>query len=100
MSAHAPDPWMIDPDSDLKVWDTSHNPRCVASCHNKSDAAHIVRCVNAHDALVAALEKFVRHVGQMSVSRATFGLIPPVDAAMLHIAYGEARSALAKAGAP
>jgi len=46
-------PWFVSAKDDSNIFadDGSH----VAACAESSDAAHIVRCVNAHDDLLAAL---------------------------------------------
>ena len=64
---HTPTPWTQD---DRRILDPQG--RQIAVCHSDfigkvsgaQDAAHIVKCVNAHDELVAALrqaERFVWH---------------------------------------
>jgi hypothetical protein len=55
---HTPNPWLADVDGGLMVEnDDPDQPPCeLGKLHFPADAAHIVRCVNAHDELVAALE--------------------------------------------
>lgn len=79
MSAHTPTPW-ADPRFDGapgSIW-TTDGSKQIASCdwrdaegnntcaeladsmdERRANAAHIVRCVNAHDALVAAAERLI-----------------------------------------
>ncbi len=55
MSEHTPTPWAA---SDVRVDATARKahegPTCIAS--SVANAAHIVKCVNLHDELVAAME--------------------------------------------
>lgn len=39
--------------------DNGKGRKRIATCENKEDAAHIVKCVNAHDELVMALQDIV-----------------------------------------
>ena len=77
MSAHTPVPWTHD--GWHRVQDSSGRA-VIADTEEMADAAHIVRCVNAHDELVAALWEIARET---------------VDP----IAQNAACAALAKAGA-
>ena len=58
----------------------------IAECGGKEDAAHIVRCVNAHDVLVSALRGMLNARG-------------PQSEQAWAILEHDARAALAKAGA-
>lgn len=64
--SHTPTPWSIesndlvtiyaDDDCDLHpIASTAGNPTCRMLDEQEANAAHIVRCVNAHDELVTAL---------------------------------------------
>lgn len=65
MSGHTPIPWHVSRRNDRAVStpiggvETSHRftPHRVCLADSARNAAHIVRCVNAHDELVAALAK-------------------------------------------
>ena len=61
MSKHTATPWSVDPENARKV--IGADGSFVADCNGLADedcdaanAAHIVRCVNSHDALVSALQ--------------------------------------------
>jgi hypothetical protein len=64
--AHSPTPWSVGKYVPELVRDAKDNG--VASCarlgdgNEEANAAHIVRCVNAHDALVAALKECFGYV--------------------------------------
>ena len=55
---HTPGPWIADADGGLMVENNDDNqpPVEIGKMHDVADAAHIVRCVNFHYELVAALE--------------------------------------------
>lgn len=60
-SNHTPLPWRIG-DAGLTVFGPktdAPSPKTVAHS-NRADAAHIVRCVNSHEALTEALERVVQ----------------------------------------
>ena len=75
------------------VWD--HTGKWVADC-NREHAARIVQCVNAHDALVSALQGCVERLGIVIESDTDDALhgASPDDVA----AYEAARAALEAAG--
>lgn len=53
-SKHTETPWNVHATYRDEVWaEDTH----ICEVHEKGDAAHIVRCVNAHDDMLAALEK-------------------------------------------
>ena len=52
MSKHTPTPWKHELDNRI-----SSDGMIFVKCFDDNDAAHIVKCVNAHDELVAALEQ-------------------------------------------
>ena len=54
MSAHTPTPWRVSGTSYIMP---SQGKEVIADCFgDKNDAAHIVLCVNAHDALVTSVK--------------------------------------------
>ena len=61
---HTPTPWKVGASSKVKIF-RSDDLTMVCECdhsqitfeESESNADHIVRCVNSHDALVAALDK-------------------------------------------
>ena len=75
------------------VWD--HTGKWIADC-NREHAARIVQCVNAHDALVSALQGCVERLGIVIESDTDDALhgASPDDVA----AYEAGRAALAVAG--
>ena len=77
------------------VWD--HTGKWIADC-NRVNAARIVACVNAHDALVSALRGCVERIGIVIESDTDDALhgASPDDVA----AYEAGRAALAAAGSP
>ena len=77
------------------VWD--HTGKWIADC-NREHAARIVQCVNAHDALVSALQGCVERLGIVIESDTDDALhgASPDDVA----AYEAARAALEAAGSP
>jgi hypothetical protein len=85
MTAHTPTPWK---QLNKGMVATSDESAVVGTFHNANggpdNAAHIVRCVNAHDELVAALasiENWATHAA---------------EGTLLRTIYDEARAALAK----
>ena len=68
MSAHTPAPWTISDHSNTDIADAKGDPVGETfsrywdghtdhfDAERRANAAHIVRCVNAHDELVAALQ--------------------------------------------
>jgi len=92
---HTPTPWFV---GGVTIWDTSGRS-LIAECpqpewlgarkltNREANAAHIVKCVNAHDAFVAALRDLL--------ARAEAELADPEDVWEV----GAAHAALAKAGA-
>lgn len=101
MSAHTPTPWVLvhpvgdekpsivnmtaDAKVDYYIAEMIGNYKAAGA-----DAAHIVRCVNAHDELVAALSDLLSEVNAAGLGSAKDFGWPAVTAA--------ARAALAKAG--
>ena len=77
------------------VWD--HTGKWIADC-NREHAARIVQCVNAHDALVSALQGCVERLGIVIESDTDDALhgASPDDVA----AYEAGRAALEAAGSP
>jgi hypothetical protein len=64
---HTPTPWRFevvgsagDYSNPVDVCEIATEYKRIAEYVNESDAAHIVRCVNAHDELVAALTKIAQ----------------------------------------
>ena len=59
---HTQTPWKYDAEENIIIWadapEYEHDRICrmIAEEADKANAAHIVRCVNQHDALVAALK--------------------------------------------
>ena len=49
---HTPTPW------EIEGYEVYAQNEAVAMCETEADAAHIVRCVNAHDGLVEALSEY------------------------------------------
>ena len=77
------------------VWD--HTGKWIADC-NREHAARIVQCVNAHDALVSALQGCVERLGiviESDTDDAPHGASPDDVAA-----YEAGRAALEAAGSP
>ena len=56
MNAHTPTPWALHRDAMRIIGNAGPaHGIAVANTFDADDAAHIVRCVNSHDALIAAL---------------------------------------------
>lgn len=55
---HTSTPWSVSTHSQ-SIWGGPSMARLVARIPRESDAAHIVRCVNAHDNLVAATKSMI-----------------------------------------
>lgn len=95
---HTPTPWGYRADSLSLVGYYENGRQLVASFRSGTisgeDAAHIVRCVNAHDKLVAAL----RFVEATLASVAVPSGCPEVSRAFADLLDGT-RAALAEAGA-
>ena len=62
--SHTPTPWVIGVKQNFEVRSQDLNGAgdYVGEMYSHSDAAHIVRCVNVHDKLVAALQNIVQSV--------------------------------------
>lgn len=56
MSKHSPTPWDTRLSYGIGIYDANQMLVCKA---DSGDAAHIVRCVNAHDGLVAAVQELL-----------------------------------------
>lgn len=71
--SHTPTPWIADDSDEANImirrasWCLDQGGDICAIYHfgelGKANAAHIVRCVNAHDDLVAALKDCIRELG-------------------------------------
>lgn len=72
-ATHTPTPWTVGDVIDYAIW-TMDRSECIANCHGKSvlhfddlasaNAAHIVTCVNSHDALVEALRDVSKRIAE------------------------------------
>lgn len=93
MSAHTPTPWAID-GGDIAIGGVVCiladycGPDYAGTQERIANAAHIVRCVNLHDELVAALDGMVR---MFDAKRKAY------DMNLNGMEYADARAALAKA---
>ena len=76
MSKHTPTPWRVEHDPEdgaIEVYSDGETARWVADCCCDSDvdlanAAHIVKCVNAHDELVS-LVRDAHHASMLAYSK-------------------------------
>jgi hypothetical protein len=92
-TSHTPTPWEVcghyirpkRPESGIQI---AEFPLFLEN--HKADAAHIVRCVNSHDDLVAALQEMIIQFNDISGANQKIGE---------KIALSNARAALAKAAA-
>lgn len=93
---HTPTPWQLFDTDSRYILDAN---RCtVAECggadnseHAITNAAHIVACVNSHDALVAACERINTWLMAPATDRATIEEMQQVVRAALALAKGESR---------
>ena len=85
------DTWKQDTMEGNSVWADGLVCQCTGfeREQNRANAAHIVRCVNAHDDLLAALAAIVKEIGPQ------FG-INDDDTGTLHTVARIARAAIAK----
>jgi hypothetical protein len=74
---HTPTPWCYAPDSKhirIHGGGMDHpiawTPRLFDGALDQANAAHIVRCVNSHDVLLAALRELVEHAERVTESHA------------------------------
>ena len=69
-TSHTPGPWFLDQYGHVYGWDrqqpasgTSTSVHICTPTTNFADRARIVKCVNSHDDLLAALKKIVEEAG-------------------------------------
>lgn len=87
---HTPTPWRIGDAGRTVFGPPNGNPSPETVAHtSRANAAHIVRCVNGHDALVAALRDLTRYVDAYEYGRKWAG--------RPHAEMDAARAALAAA---
>jgi hypothetical protein len=94
MSKHTPTPWKhVHYDETFFTIETMDGNVQTAEAYSEEDAAFIVQACNAHDDLVAALQKVI------ACLRGTAEIGRRATANMTEQAYNAALAALAKAGA-
>lgn len=103
---HTPTPWEVfdtldsDDDDVLPVIELRHGNSYVATVNDMPDADHIVRCVNVHDELVAALRELsaaCEYVAPIAGAVATKSTVKHLrNAGRFMAACAAARVALAK----
>lgn len=75
-TAHTPTPWMLSKFGNEFSVDAPCKPVGkileIARVHREANAAHIVRCVNAHDELLAAAIKTLAFIRDLSESNPGF----------------------------
>ncbi len=63
-AAHTPTPWKVVEQNQVIHAEGDNCHLMVADCFTRGNAAHIVKCVNAHDELVAAVRDAYTHAAQ------------------------------------